>query len=38
MEEEMKDKGLDALIKTNKPMQLVGVLLTGPTKKDLRSI
>jgi hypothetical protein len=27
MEEEMKDEGLDALIKTKRPMQLVGVLL-----------
>jgi hypothetical protein len=27
MEEEMKDEGLDALIKTKKPLQLVGVLL-----------
>jgi hypothetical protein len=27
MEEEMKDEGLDALIKTKRPVQLVGVLL-----------
>jgi len=27
MEEEMKDERLDALIKTKRPVQLVGVLL-----------
>jgi hypothetical protein len=27
MEEEMKDKGLDALIKTKRPLQSVNVLL-----------
>jgi hypothetical protein len=27
MEEKMKDEGLNALIKTKRPMQLVGVLL-----------
>jgi hypothetical protein len=33
MEEEMKDEGVDVLIKTKRPLQSVGVLLQDQQKK-----
>jgi hypothetical protein len=33
MEEEMKDEGFDAFIKTKTPMQLLGVLLHDHQKR-----
>jgi hypothetical protein len=38
MEEEMKDEGVDALIKTKETIAISWCVVTRPTKKDLRNI